>query len=332
MDTILENKFAQLALSLHQDPVKVTNWLTGESQDVNVYSKITFNSFVNRTVDKLSLDMAMRLYALPPPDHDWKLKEQVSEVNFDKVVSRIIRGPLCERPKLYAHPGDVSPDSTPNHLKKTADDVSSLSSGVTDRSGQDDFKRRTMFRDNCACVFCGFNEQPLYAAHILEYAQFKEDQSKFKEYDMTGINDTCNGITLCWNCHLAFDNYLVCVCPSSNMLIVAEALQHCEPVKWQKLHGTRVSNDSKSIHWPSNKLLSHRLDLMKEQAQRRKDDRDEYPFRCKHCHSGCKTLGGLMNRHAGSQKCSNKTGKMSSYSTPCKTVIDDEERILYDQF
>jgi hypothetical protein len=213
-------------------------------------------------------------------------------------------------------------------LKKAADDVSSLGSEATDRSGQDDFKRRTRFRDNSVCVFCGFDGQPLYAAHILEYALFKDNQNKFKEYDMTGINDTCNGITLCWNCHQAFDNHLVCVDPTSNALIVAEALQHCEPAKWQKLHCAKVvGGGSSSMYWPNNELFSYRQGVMNKKAEERQDDRDEYPYRCEHCHAGCKTLKGLMNRHAGSQKCVNNTGKMSSYTTPRKTVIDEEECI-----
>lgn len=66
------------------------------------------------------------------------------------------------------------------HLKKAADDVSSLGSVATDRSGQDDFKRRTRFRDNSVCVLCGFDGQPLYAAHILEYALFKDTPNSSK--------------------------------------------------------------------------------------------------------------------------------------------------------
>ena len=225
-----------------------------------------------------------------------------------------------DRPLLY-------PESSPSH-KKANDDVSSIGSAVTDRSGQDDFKNRTRFRDECLCVFCGFSGQPLYATHILEYALFKEGQTKFREYDMTGINDTCNGLTLCWNCHQAFDNNLVCVSPNSQTLIVAEALQHCEPAKWERLHGAEVKRGVSRAQWPNNKLFSYRINVMAEKATERQEDRDEYPYRCEHCHSGCKTLKGLMNRHAGSQKCVKQTGKMSSYSTPCKTVIDDEECIF----
>jgi hypothetical protein len=67
--------------------------------------------------------------------------------------------------------------------------------------------------------------------------------------------------------------------------------------------------------------------VMNKKAEERENNRDEYPYRCEHCHAGCKTLMGLMNRHAGSQKCVNNTGKMSSYTTPRKTVIDEEECI-----
>lgn len=96
---------------------------------------------------------------------------------------------------------------------------------------------------------------------------------------MTGINDTCNGITLCWNCHQAFDNHLVCVDPTSNVLIVAEALHHCEPAKWQKLHCAKVGGGgSSSIHWPNNKLFSYRLDEMNKKAEERQDDRDAYLY------------------------------------------------------
>lgn len=329
MEAILENKFVQFSISSRAKQVKVTNWLTGESQYVEVYSDTSFNEFVNATVDKLLLNVVV-VYSLPPP-HLWKERVRVSEGNFHEVVSSVISGSLVDRPLLYAHPHVDSPECSPSHLKKAADDVSSLGSVATDRSGQDDFKRRTRFRDNSVCVFCGFDGQPLYAAHILEYALFKDNQNKFKEYDMTGINDTCNGITLCWNCHQAFDNHLVCVDPTSNVLIVAEALQHCEPAKWQKLHCAKVvGGGSSSIHWPNNKLFSYRLGVMNKKAEERQDERDEYPYRCEHCHAGCKTLKGLMNRHAGSQKCVNNAGKRSSYTTSRKTVIVDEEECIYE--
>ena len=316
----MEKCFVQYSISSHPKQVKVTNWLTGESQYVNVYSDTSFNEFVNMTADKLLLNILV-LYALPPPDYSWKERVRVSEGNFRKVVSSVISGSLVDRPHLYAHPCDNS-ECSPLHLKRTADDVSSLGSEATDRSGQDDFKRRIRFRDNSVCVFCGFNGQPLYAAHILEYALFKEDENKFKEYDIMGINDTLNGITLCWNCHQAFDNNLVCVSPDSKVLIVAEALQHCEPAKWQKLHGAKVFDaGSFRMRWPNNKLLSYRQDVMNKKAEEREKNGDEYPYRCEHCHAGCKTLMGLMNRHGGSQKC------VKMYTTPRKTVIDEEECI-----
>jgi hypothetical protein len=326
-EAILEKKFVQFSISSRAKQVKVTHWLTGEFHYVDVYADTSFNEFVNAIVDKLSLNSVV-IYILPPPDHLWRKRVRLEDNTFREVVSCIIGGPIVDRPLLYAHPGDDSPESSLSHVKKANDDVSSISSAVTDRSGQDDFKNRTRFRDDYRCVFCGFSGQPLYAAHILEYALFKEDQTKFREYEMTGINDTCNGLTLCWNCHQAFDNNLVCVSPISQKLIVAEALQHCEPGKWQTLHDAEVVRGINRAQWPNDKLLNYRLGVMAEKAIERQEDRDEYPYRCEHCLSGCKTLKGLMNRHAGSQKCVKLTGKMSSYTTPRKTVIDDEECIF----
>ena len=83
---------------------------------------------------------------------------------------------------------------------------------------------------------------------------------------------------------------------------------------------------SSSVHWPNNKLLAYRRGVMNKKAEDRKLDRDSNPYRCERCHAGCKTLWGLMTRHAGSQKCAKKIGKMSAYSTPCKTEMGEEER------
>jgi hypothetical protein len=127
--------FVQYSISSRPKQVKVTNWLTGESQYVDVYSDTSFNEFVNVTADKLLLNILV-LYALPPPDYSWKERVRVSEGNFRKVVSSVISGSLVDRPHLYAHPcdnSDNSPECFPSSvtLKRTADDVSSLGSEAT---------------------------------------------------------------------------------------------------------------------------------------------------------------------------------------------------------
>lgn len=131
----------------------------------------------------------------------------------------------------------------------------------TNRIGQEDFKTRVKFRDNNQCVFCDFGGDPLYAAHILPYANFKSDCAAFETYEISGINSTSNGLTLCWNCHQAFDNNLVCISPVEYILLVVDALLSFEPEKWGKLNKKTILF-ARSIDIPREAVLRYRYNEM----------------------------------------------------------------------
>lgn len=139
-------------------------------------------------------------------------------------------------------------------------------------------------------------------------------------YSISGINETSNGFTLCWNCHQAFDNYLVCVDPVTSNLLVTEALQEHEPTKWKKLHGKCVT--PAKFNWPSNGLVTYRFDKMHAKQEERAKHSITHPFRCRTCGIKLKSLKGL-GAHSGSQKCS-RSG-MAKYTTPIKFSPLDEE-------
>lgn len=314
--------------------IRVTHWLNGTIKLIDVYEdETTFEGFMSSIENAFLLNDSFRVYALAPPSYAWKERCEVGKLSFGDVLSRVtnINASLSDRLRLYMLPTDVSPETSPLQLKRTGnDETDSAMSGGTNasRTGQEDFRRRTRYRDENQCVFCHFNGEPLYAGHILPYSPYKTDEEAFARCDISGINDTCNGLTLCWNCHQAFDNDLVCISSTDGKVVVAQALQEIEPAKWKQLHGQTVT--SMSPQWPQSSLLQYRVDKMNAKAEERKLDRVDYPYRCRQCHAGCKTLSGLLNRHAGSEKCASKQGKMSSYTTPAKfdRVIDEEEIIF----
>lgn len=314
--------------------IRVTHWLDGTIKLIDVYEDETaFEGFMSSIENAFLLNDSFRVYALAPPSYTWEKRCKVEKCSFGDVLSKVtnINAPLSERLRLYMLPTDISPESSPLQPKRTEnDETDSAISGATNtsRPGQEDFRKRTRFRDNGECVFCQFNGEPLYAGHILPYSPYKTDKEAFTRWGISGIHDTCNGLTLCWNCHQAFDNDLACISATDGTLVVAQALQETEPTKWKKLHGKRVT--SMSPQWPQCSLLQYRVDQMNVKAEERKSNREVYPYRCRECNAGCKTLSGLLNRHAGSEKCASKQGKMSSYSTPAKfTGVIDEEEIIF---
>ncbi len=290
------------------------------------YENTTFEDFLEKVEDIFELT-TFTIYVLEYPQYSWKDRHKLVEETFTSVLSSIVNKTFekrNERPLLYVYNLENSPNESPKD-KKEDGETSSVTSIVTDRSGQDDFKTRTKFRDNNCCVFCGFDSDPLYAAHILPYAKFKTNQTAFAACGICGINDTANGLTLCWNCHQAFDNGLVCIFPDDFTLLVADALQHEESEKWKPLHGKTISFLTHIIANPGKGVLSYRLEEFYTKAKERSENRNEFLYHCTSCNMGCKSLSGLK-QHSESQKCSKRIGKMSSYLTPAKNID-----ITYDE-
>lgn len=103
------------------------------------------------------------------------------------------------------------------------------------------------------------------------------------KYGIGSINDTSNGISLCWDCHRCFDANLVCIEPITGKLIITDDLFANMPAKWGSLadYAVPVIN----FPWPSKALLKFREDAMHNATvsrHERNTKQSEYVF-CLFC-------------------------------------------------
>ncbi len=99
-----------------------------------------------------------------------------------------------------------------------------------------------------------------------------------------GINNSSNGLTLCRNCHQAFDNSLVCISRDDFTLLVADALQHEESEKWKPLHGKHITFWTYYIIInPGKKVLAYRLEEFNTKAKEINKNRNAFPYHCTSC-------------------------------------------------
>ena len=209
---------------------------------------------------------------------------------------------------------DLSPTTSPG-VKTIPDDcAASQLSCNSSRSGQTEFHDSILRRDNNECVFCGTTTPPIEAAHVLPVEQKTVllDEEKCILYGIYSINDSSNGIALCWACHKCFDANLVCIEPSTGALLVTDALLANEPDKWYSLKDRVVST---SHGWPNEALLKFRQEAMLAATCKRKEGKLEYKFFCRHCTQGYKRILALQKHE---QNCDRISRNPSSYKTPMK--------------
>jgi len=199
---------------------------------------------------------------------------------------------------------------------------SSAVSGLTQHSRgsvQGNFHQRVLTRDNSACVFCGDNTKAhLSAAHIFDVfraADIPEEDAEFlQQYEILDLYDTCNGITLCGECHDVFDALLCCVKVEVNndgavvgyRIVVANALKSCAEFseKWTELDGASVKVPTKPTllkHWPPVELFLFREAKFDEYTVKRRQLAEDLPNVCK-CGKSTKSAAGLAN-HMRSKSC-----------------------------
>jgi len=212
----------------------------------------------------VDLESTISIFALYPPTFSLASKKRFDSSNYLSICKNYRDG-VSPIPKIYAIAQEESPTGSPQQAVKPSNDVHSVSSATSNRTGQEDFNDRVLSRDNFICLFCSFSGTPLYGAHIFGHKEFNKIPIPSKRecldsYSISGINDTSNGFTLCWNCHQAFDNYLVCVDPVTSILLVTEALQEHEPTKWKLLHKKYVT--PAKFNWPSKELVTYRFNKM----------------------------------------------------------------------
>ena len=307
--------------------IKLIEWISGRIHSVTFVPSITFEFFLSMVKEEINVEFAspMSVFALYPPSYSLASKKRLDESNYMSIFIDFRNG--LSIPKFYVIAQKDSPSGSPHQAVNASNDISSVTTSTSHRIGQEDFTERVLNRDMHACVFCSLNDKdtPLYGAHIFGHREYNSISSNvdrieyLRKLSLNGINETSNGITLCWNCHQAFDNYLVCIDPESSILLVTEALQEHEPIKWKPLNGKSISPGS--FYWPSKELMAYRFDKMKEKQEERAKQTETYPFRCRSCGVKLKSLRG-MTGHFGSQKCT-RSG-MAKYSTPGKENQVDE--------
>ena len=312
-DAMLEKVLVKFSLATRPQKVNVTNWVSGKGVVVDVYQDTTFTEFLIGAGKLLGMTDC-RVYALEPPNCTWNGRILIDQDNFKNYTSN-----SCAS-NIYIH-ANVSPTGSPGQ-KDDQIIAPSTSSKCSDRSGQGDFRERVHRRDEKKCVFCGSTKEPLFAAHIVENMH-RDNIDLVNRYELTGINDSVNGITLCFNCHDVFDNGLATVDPSTGKLVATEALLAHEPEKWSSLNGSAVTITSER-HWPYKSLWQYRFDEMKRKVADRKAMKETYPYFCSLCNLAIKSIPGLTS-HRNSQKCLQRVGKRSSYMTPVKRDANDSD-------
>lgn len=229
--------------------------------------------------------------------------------------------------KTYALFEDSSPLSSPYVAEKAVEpenvneEIKSVISNSTTRSGKEEFSLSVKKRDSYQCVFC-MSKDHLEGAHYLqvERRDLLESPGGMELFKIGSIMDSTNGITLCWQCHRCFDLNLVCIDPTSGQLLISDALMHNEAEKWTKLVDHIVPACSYS--WPTLELMQYRVEEFEAAKKKRCDTRDENLFHCRNCSRGYKR-SHYLQLHEG--KCFNLSVTPAMYSTPIGKGMADAQ-------
>lgn len=282
----------------------VTDWISGVQTWLNM--SVTFDVFLSHVEEKFSIKTP-RAYVLQSTTNSWRYRIRLTAENFNDFQRK--RGMFSDICKLYVC-GNESPTHTPVQSPDRRIDDHDGSQG-TNRSGQTEFNASIIRRDEGKCVFCGSTDV-LEAAHILpvESKHVLQQSENRALYCIDSINDSCNGITLCWGCHKCFDANLVCIDPITHTLLVTDALLANEREKFSGLVGAKVS--PRFSQWPKQ-VLQFRMDAMETATQGRRDKHAAYEFFCSICNKGYKRLASLKKHE---EQCDNLRKTPAMYHTP----------------
>lgn len=259
----------------------VTAWTSGEEQFIQ-FSR-SYGSFVKAVGRVFEMDKTLlRIFVLRTRNKfSQRDKIRLSEGNFEDFISE--RGTFENTSKLYAC-DDTSSDGS---LENTGDSEESQSSITSNESELDEFSNAVRRRDQNKCVYCSAENQPIVAARMIPVEQKHHlfEPGNCLKYEIGSINDTSNGISLCWDCHRCFEANLVCLDPTTGKLLITEDLLDCMPGKW----GSLVDNAAPIINfpWPSKALLKFREDFMHAATvtrhERNEKQSSEYELLCLFC-------------------------------------------------
>lgn len=184
-------------------------------------------------------------------------------------------------PTFYVHDDGYSPATSPGHMRLPTPDLSppagSVSSSASQRSRQrqSDMRACVLMRDGCRCIFCCCDtKQLLECAHIIDHALHR-DRALLASVSLYGTFDAINGMTLCIECHAAFDKGLVCVDARTYTLLLADR-QTPEEMElyggaWRRMSGKPVRRcESRfSGYWPTKALFAYQHERFNNLAVKR---------------------------------------------------------------
>jgi HNH endonuclease len=274
-------KTAEL-LNEEEHPARyVTAWISGEEQFIQFAR--SYGSLVKAVGRVFEMDKTLLRIFVLRIQNKFSQRDiiRLSECNFEDFISE--RGTFENTSKLYAC-DDTSSDGS---FESTGVGEESQSSITSNESEEDEFSNAVRRRDQNKCVYCNAENQPLVAARIIPVEQkyhLYEPRNCLK-YGIGSINDTSNGISLCWDCHRCFTANLLCLDPITGKLLITEDLFECMPVKW----GSLLDNAAPIINfpWPSKALLKFREDAMHAATvtrhERNEKQSSEYKLFCLLC-------------------------------------------------
>ena len=258
----------------------VTEWISGEEQFIQFAR--SYGSLVKAVGRVFEMDKTLLRIFVLRLQNKFSLRDKIrlSEGNFEEFISE--RGTFENTSKLYAC-DDTSSDGS---IENTGD-VEELQSSITSNgSEQDEFSNAVRRRDQNRCVYCSAENEQLQAARMIPVEQKCHlfEHGNCLKYGIGSINDTSNGISLCWDCHRCFDANLVCIDSMTGKLIITEELLDRMPGKWKGLVEKAVPPIN--FPWPSNALLKFREDAKHVATitrHERNEKQIEYELFCLFC-------------------------------------------------
>lgn len=297
-------------------------------------SSTTFESFRNQVmisfaeeIDRKKIFQCTLYYVVG--DRPASDRTRISTESFHVAIASFLQK-NCDTSCIYFHNDNNSPQSSPN--KQGADNKNAMThnkeedispaqdrdenSVCTRRTGQTVFSRSVKTRDCLACVFCDATTQ-LEGAHMMSLEESKARQlagEELEKFEISGLMDVSNGITLCRRCHKAFDNSFIAVNPNSMTVEVSGAADN----DLQALQDRKVAKRSRQGSWPSYQLFEHRYVLFCQKRGQRNANAASRPYGCDNCGQRFGTKGGLTRHRKSKNGCSPATLSNSHRYTPDK--------------
>jgi hypothetical protein len=150
------------------------------------------------------------------------------------------------------------------------------------------FRTAVLRRDGAVCVLCREEERrggksALEAAHVVAA---RAPAAVAESVELLNSYDTCNGVTLCADCHYYFDRHLWHVL-ADGTAAVADALMArtgCE--RWRALHGCALRAPATAAlreYWPPARFWAVQTALFEAARELRHKDAIAKPFLCDAC-------------------------------------------------